>query len=272
MNRSRFNRRRFLQLAGIIGLGLPALRANRADARIASPSTRAGRWSQIGDAFRLGERFGLDFLDGALVARDAGTPGHYVSPVFEVPFEFNAVALTWTADPSRQGSPAFLLRASEDGLTWGNWRPLQPLDHHRDATQSSTVINTSGRFLQYQASLEPGPFNEPSRLLGVDVHYIDSSAGPESSLVPVTAQGSEEALAGVVRPNIVGRAGWGADERYRFDKDKEIWPVERPPVKEIIVHHTVTSNNADPAATLRAIYYYHAVTSAGAILAITTRG
>ena len=38
------------------------------------------------------------------------------------------------------------------------------------------------------------------------------------------------------------------------------WDPEYVPVKKIIVHHTVTSNSdPDPAATVRSIYYYHAV-------------
>ncbi|MCS7003108.1 MAG: peptidoglycan recognition protein family protein, partial [Dehalococcoidia bacterium] len=39
-----------------------------------------------------------------------------------------------------------------------------------------------------------------------------------------------------------------------------VWPPEYQPVQKIIVHHTVTANqDPDPAATVRAIYYYHAV-------------
>jgi hypothetical protein len=39
------------------------------------------------------------------------------------------------------------------------------------------------------------------------------------------------------------------------------WPPEYHPVRKIIVHHTVTQNyDPDPPSTIRAIYYYHAVT------------
>ncbi len=48
----------------------------------------------------------------------------------------------------------------------------------------------------------------------------------------------------------------------RFDKDhKELWPPEYRPTRTVIVHHTVTVDpDPDPAATIRAIYQYHAAT------------
>src|SRR5581483_2113863 len=48
----------------------------------------------------------------------------------------------------------------------------------------------------------------------------------------------------------------------RFDaQGHEVWPAEPQVPVKVIVHHTVTPNlEADPAATVRSIYYYHAVT------------
>ena len=68
--------------------------------------------------------------------------------------------------------------------------------------------------------------------------------------------------AGVAQPSVIPRSGWGADESLRFDATgKEIWPPAFYPVQKVIVHHTATQNNdPDPAATIRAIYQYHAVT------------
>jgi hypothetical protein len=68
--------------------------------------------------------------------------------------------------------------------------------------------------------------------------------------------------AGVAQPTVIPRSGWGADESLRFDATgKEIWPPAFYPVQKVIVHHTATQNkDPDPAATIRAIYQYHAVT------------
>src|SRR5262249_3108514 len=69
-------------------------------------------------------------------------------------------------------------------------------------------------------------------------------------------------LASSAQPVVIARAGWGANESLRFDATgKEIWPPAFYPVQKVIVHHTATQNNdPDPAATIRSIYYYHAVT------------
>src|ERR671935_2590080 len=69
-------------------------------------------------------------------------------------------------------------------------------------------------------------------------------------------------LASTVQPLVISRAGWGADESLRFDSTgKEIWPPAFYPIQKVIVHHTATQNNdPDPAATIRSIYQYHAVT------------
>src|SRR5215475_14945518 len=65
----------------------------------------------------------------------------------------------------------------------------------------------------------------------------------------------------MVRTRLLSRAAWGADESLRLEPDgTEIWPPEYFSVQALTVHHTATANgDPDPAATVRAIYYYHAV-------------
>lgn len=59
----------------------------------------------------------------------------------------------------------------------------------------------------------------------------------------------------------LSRAAWGADESLRFRDGTEYWPPEFYPVQTLTVHHTAGANDdPDPAATVRAIYYYQAVT------------
>ena len=68
--------------------------------------------------------------------------------------------------------------------------------------------------------------------------------------------------AAVAQPSVIPRAGWGADESLRFDETgEEIWPREYFRIQKLVVHHTAMGDDdPDPAATVRAIYYYHAVT------------
>lgn len=68
--------------------------------------------------------------------------------------------------------------------------------------------------------------------------------------------------AAVGQPSIVTRAGWGANESLRFDAaGHEMWPPSFAPIQELFVHHTAGRNNdPNPAATVRSIYFYHAIT------------
>jgi hypothetical protein len=85
------------------------------------------------------------------------------------------------------------------------------------------------------------------------------------------AQPPPRTLAATAQPVVISRAGWGADESLRFDSTgKEIWPPAFYPVQKVVVHHTATQNSdPDPAATIRSIYYYHAVTQGWATSATT---
>jgi hypothetical protein len=81
----------------------------------------------------------------------------------------------------------------------------------------------------------------------------------------LATQGVAEAESTTVRRfgiDIVRRVGWGADESWRFDANgDEIMPQAYFPVQALTVHHAVTSNeDANPAATVRAIYRDQAVT------------
>ncbi|HEV8205778.1 MAG TPA: N-acetylmuramoyl-L-alanine amidase, partial [Acidimicrobiia bacterium] len=78
--------------------------------------------------------------------------------------------------------------------------------------------------------------------------------------VPRTVEDSV-AGASVPQPGITARSGWGADESLRFANGKEVWPPTFWPIQKLLVHHTATQNaDPNPASTIRAIYYYHAIT------------
>jgi hypothetical protein len=90
---------------------------------------------------------------------------------------------------------------------------------------------------------------------------LAAASSPDSRLA--TAPATASTTAGVVpEPAVVPRSRWGADESLRFDSSgNEVWPPQFYPVQKLIVHHTATQNNdPDPAATIRSIYYYHAIT------------
>ena len=67
--------------------------------------------------------------------------------------------------------------------------------------------------------------------------------------------------AAVNAPAVITRAGWGADESYSENAGGYIrFAPNFTPVQKLIVHHTAGRNNdPNPAATIRAIFYDHAV-------------
>ena len=60
-------------------------------------------------------------------------------------------------------------------------------------------------------------------------------------------------------PGVLPREAWGADERRRFADGEERWPPTYATAEALVVHHTRTANeDPAPAATMRAIYAFHA--------------
>ena len=78
------------------------------------------------------------------------------------------------------------------------------------------------------------------------------------------ARGIDEAgvaNAALNQPGVITRAGWGANEDYAENSGGYIrFAPSFDPLQKMIVHHTAGRNNdPNPAATIRAIYYNHAV-------------
>ncbi|GAB1690841.1 peptidoglycan recognition family protein [Krasilnikovia sp. M28-CT-15] len=87
---------------------------------------------------------------------------------------------------------------------------------------------------------------------GVEVTELNTLGGPSARALAV----------GGTSVRYLRRAAWGADESLRLEPDgSQTWPPAYFPVQTLTVHHTATSSgDRNPAATVRAIYYYHAIT------------
>ncbi len=81
---------------------------------------------------------------------------------------------------------------------------------------------------------------------------------------PLVLRPGVRSLSAVAQPAVIPRSGWAADESLRFDASgRESWPPAFWPIQKVLVHHTATQNgDPNPAATIRSIYQYHAVTQA----------
>jgi hypothetical protein len=163
------------------------------------------------------------------------------SGVVDPPFPIDFVGISWTAGEE----PDIRFRT---GGRWTTWRVAHhdeiPTDH--GATFSRLI--DAGDADAYQVR----GHNRGARAVA-----INTTDGPRT---PVWSWGQAQA-AHITQPAVVTRALWGADESYRFRADgSEKSPPVFFPTQKLIVHHTVTSNaDPDPAATVRAIYRYHAI-------------
>jgi len=189
--------------------------------------------------------------------------GVYTSAVKLAGFSFNAVGIRWHAQlPPATGLQVFA-RVSTDGQDWSPW--LEVIDIGEDDEHFyalAPLIVEAGRYLQYRLAFSTERPSATPCLEDIALTYIDSSQGP--SLLDVERLSLElELQAGEVpQPPIISRSLWGANESYRFDSQgHEIWPREYQPPAKVIIHHSVTMNHdPNPPATVRSIYYYHAVT------------
>ena len=161
------------------------------------------------------------------MAETARLRGEPVDP--DIPIDY--VGVQWEG-PNHGGAIRF-----RHGDRWGRWEPLT-----EDGVE---VAGTFASALMYAGDADAYEVRVPGR-----------GRNPRAVAINTTdaARPGTEATAGAAAP-VIPRSGWQADESLMT------WaPQYYGPAQKITVHHTATRNaDPDPAATLRAIYRYHAV-------------
>jgi flagellar hook assembly protein FlgD len=189
----------------------------------------------------------------------------YTSPAHRVAHEYYAVGAHWKAAVPRDAYFEVYVRTSEDGTRWGRWLSMHD-DHgdpqlDRDGRTFGPLIVGQGRYVQYKVKRTPSARGEWPRVDDVTLTSIDSTQGPTTQQARATAS-SDVSTQALAKPAVISRAGWGANESYRYDSSgEEKWNRKYLQVTKAVMHETVTRNrDTNPAATVRSIYYYHAVT------------
>jgi hypothetical protein len=156
-------------------------------------------------------------------------------------FPIDFVGVQWDGDHD-DGTGA--IRFRHDGR-WSAWRDLGE-DGVDDPGRFASALVPADDAEAYQVRVPSGR-GHPTAVA------INTTDGPRPS-------NGRVATAGAATP-IVFRGGWGADEGLRFDANgNETLPPTYYPAQKLTVHHTDTANDdPDPAATVRAIYRYHAI-------------
>jgi len=172
--------------------------------------------------------------------------------------QFNAVGVRWRIDLPAGTNAALQIRLG-DGEVWTDWRTLTPSEDATFADDPSTQVSDlifvpRGDRVQLAVDMGTTDAAVTPTVSYVQADFVDSAAGPTASAAASAATISAQS-ATTSSPPVLSRAQWGADESWMT------WPPEVVPAQKVVVHHTAGSDGGnDPAAVVRGIYYYHAVT------------
>lgn len=166
-----------------------------------------------------------------------------------LPFPAAHAALHWAGNPDVNVTVAF----SADGVRFGAPVAVEhdEVGMQRNNGETYGVVLPAGGAVASRVTSD--------RPLGrLTILALAEEATTTMTPVPKTQAGAQTI------DGIVSRAGWGADETLRLDRrGKEVWPPVFQTVQKVVVHHTagVNGESGEQAkATIRSIYYYHAVT------------
>ncbi|MEA1925747.1 MAG: N-acetylmuramoyl-L-alanine amidase [Patescibacteria group bacterium] len=206
--------------------------------------------------------------------------GEYISPVIQAPFKATHIGLHWKEQLADGALIAAYIRTSGDGENFSEWiKTTADRDGGKDGikedeTFAALVGIAKADFAQAKIKFIPGKEISP-KLKALTFTFINSAEESKQttkklSFIPRSV--AESVGISKTSPNgqaisVIPREEWGADEKYRENANgNEDWPRSYHGTRKIIIHHTAGSaSNGETSletnkATVRAIYYYHAVT------------
>ena len=175
----------------------------------------------------------------------------------QVTAPFSLLGVTWRPDPAvGEVEVRFRHRAA------GRWSDWESVEADTDDAPDAGSLDTRGPdFRVGTAPIWTGPSDgvqvrvdslSGAKPQDVNIELVDPGTSPADAFV---SGPRDQAYAEAVRPAIITRAQWGADESIRRGS-----PSYNATVKVGFVHHTASSNNYTPeqaAAMVRGIYAYH---------------
>lgn len=263
--------RRHVRLAFLIAVFVLALLPNTGTPAVASPRVSGAIVaSEHSDAWPT-HRGGLTLPSGAHIdAADAGTTGGatllYTSDTIDSGQLFDRVGVHWIAARGAENGLYFEVRTSADGTAWAGWRQLHPEEDMTDEVSNEfyamPVPVDAARYAQYRVWITSGRPDDVERVNLTFMDVSDLNQGPLVRLfedirgaVSDFARSYTADAAPVGPAKIRTRQDWGADESLMQ------WVPRYQKVQKFVIHHTVTDDGGtDVTKTIRAIYYYHAVT------------
>ncbi len=180
---------------------------------------------------------------------------------------FDRVGVHWIAARGSEDGIFVELRSSPDGSRWSEWQRFPADEDLADRARNEWyagpyAVDMPSRYAQYRVWLTEG---DPGALVRVSLTFMDATdlnLGPVARLINDVAGAVADMVSPAVAEAAVGpsriltRQDWGADETLM-----QWTPQYQKPHTKAVIHHTVTDDGGtNVAATIRSIYYYHAVT------------
>ncbi|MHB8632081.1 MAG: N-acetylmuramoyl-L-alanine amidase, partial [Candidatus Limnocylindria bacterium] len=240
----------------------PALAAPRASGHIVAHEVGIAQPVPGAGALSLDPTIPAGRAAGLAVGSTGGV-FRYTSPAIAAGQLFDRLGVHWTERAGVLDPISIDVRTSADGLSWSAWAAAADDDDMFDAGRnehyaSPLPVTAGARFAQYRAWLTGDALTHVG-LTFMDVS--DLNAGPLVTLLDdvrgaAASFGESYAVAAPAGASrILTRQDWGADESLMQ------WTPEYKRVQKAIVHHTAGDDGGtNVAATIRGIYYFHAVT------------
>lgn len=182
------------------------------------------------------------------------------SQIFKTDFAFDGLGAEWRKD--EMSEIKIEAKFSSDGKEWGDWQEMLVNDADEGMENSESAKNPAyevsdptfyaeAEYFQYKVTFEEQLDN--AFLENIKFTYIRPPHDNPIKKTFLDLFRTKKASA-VNPPGIISRAQWGANPAYMS------WGPEYRNINKTIIHHTASGNNPPvPAAVVRSIYYYHAV-------------
>ncbi|MFC1656357.1 N-acetylmuramoyl-L-alanine amidase [Patescibacteria group bacterium] len=191
----------------------------------------------------------------------------YVSEPIRLDINFNAFAVRFKANIPEKTDISIESRTRSDEDEWKDWREVwsekEPVQEGGRDDGVGVSLNEKGAYTYSELMFPDRNSGETSLIqFKIDLATTDLDISPSLDEVIIEAINTLEEkdsevseVKAITAPSVISRAGWGANESWMT------WTPQYADVENFYVHHTVSMNNdPNPPATIRAIYYYHAIT------------
>ena len=197
----------------------------------------------------------------------------FVSEAQRVPGRFNMVAMHWVADLPAGTTIAVEVRSSPDGALWSGWslvgHEIEAREQRENVSSYETFTDAveCGRanLMQYRITLttsDPGVSPTVHRVTATQIDALDAPTladlDARGKAIPFRVGNGSSPTARLILRD--GPNGWGPG--FIAPEDPRYWEPYSGvyPNQFVTIHHTAGANNPEnPVATLRAIWYYHAI-------------